>query len=72
MNMFELRVPFFLPMWRRVAVTLLSFGWAILELVNGNMFWAILFGAVGATATWQFFLSGWPEKESDQGRAPDS
>ena len=69
MNMFELRVPFFLPLWRRVAVSLLCFGWATLEFVNGNLFWAMLFGAAGATATWQFFLSGWPEKETDGGES---
>ncbi len=72
MNMFELRVPFFLPLWRRVAVTLLSVGWAILELVTGNLFWAILFGAIGAIATCQFFLSGWPDEASDQDNTPCS
>lgn len=64
-NLFELRVPFFIPLWRRVLVTAICLGWAMLELVSGAPFWAVIFGAMGVTALWQFFLSGWPEKEKD-------
>ena len=56
MRLFELRVPFFLPVWRRVAITGICFGWALFELATGAPFWAVLFGALGAMALWQLFL----------------
>lgn len=61
MTMFELRVPFFIPLWRRILTVAVCFGWAGFELMTGAVFWAILFGAFGVTALWQFFLSGWPD-----------
>ena len=70
MSMFELRVPFFVPLWRRILVMVICFGWAVFELMTGAVFWAILFGALGATAAWQFFLSGWPA--SSEGAGDDS
>lgn len=66
MKMFELRVPFFFPLWRRMVVTVICFGWAVMELATGSLFWTVLFVAMGGMATWQFFLSGWPEKTPDQ------
>ncbi len=65
--MFELRLPFFVPLWRRVVVTAICLGWALFELVSGEPFWAILFGAMGVMALWQLFLSGWPESENGSG-----
>ncbi len=63
--MFELRVPFFRPLWRRVLVSAICLGWGAFEFLTGAPFWAILFGAMGATAIWQFFLSGWPGDHDD-------
>ena len=65
MNMFELRIPFFRPLWRRIVVTVFCFGWAAMELVTNSPFWSILFGAIGGTAVWQLFLSGWPDQAQD-------
>ncbi len=63
-----MRAEFFLPIWRRIAVVVICFGWAIFELTSGAPYWALLFGAFGATATWQFFLSGWPENQGEKSR----
>lgn len=63
--MFDLQVPFFIPLWRRVVTVAVALGWAGLELVTGSVFWAILFGAMGAWAAWQFFVV-WNPKEPDQ------
>lgn len=60
MKMFELRVPFFVPLWRRIALTGFCFAWAGVELLYGAPTWALLVGALGAFAAWQFFFTGWP------------
>ncbi len=54
--MFDLDHPFFLPLWRRVAVAALCLGWAGLELARGALFWAVLFGGLGLYAAHGFFL----------------
>ncbi len=48
--------PFFAPLWRRVAIVVLAGGWAIVELLGGSPFWAILFGGITAVCIWQFFI----------------
>jgi hypothetical protein len=61
MRLFELQHPIFRPHWRRVLVVAICLGWAVFELATGSPFWAIIFGALGATAVWQFFLTPWRE-----------
>jgi len=60
MNLFGLQHPFFQPLWRRVVTVAVCLGWAMLEFATGAPFWGIIFGAVGAVAIWQFFLTPWP------------
>lgn len=49
------RHPFFRPLWRRLLVVGVAFGWAAFELITGSPGWAIMFGAMGVYAAWQFF-----------------
>ena len=37
------------------------FVWSLFEFVTGAPFWGIIFGGIGAVATWQWFFDGWPE-----------
>ncbi|NNE78876.1 MAG: hypothetical protein HKN18_01265 [Silicimonas sp.] len=53
---FKLRQPFFLPRSRRIAVTGVCLGWAVLELVTGNPFWSAMIGALGGYLAIEFFL----------------
>ncbi|WP_282024782.1 hypothetical protein [Limimaricola cinnabarinus] len=55
-RLFEVRSPFFVPVWRRVVVVVLVFGWALIELSQGAPGWALLFAAAGAWCAWQFFF----------------
>lgn len=57
---FDLQVPFFIPLWRRVAVVTIALAWAIFEFANGAPFWGFIFGAMGVFAAWELLLSGWP------------
>ena len=61
--MFDLNHPFFRPLWRRVAIVVIALGWALVELSGGNLFWAILFGALGVYAVWGFFIAFDPRDE---------
>ena len=56
---FDLAVPFFLPMWRRVLTAVVPLLWALVELANGQAFWALLFCALGVTAIWKFYTADW-------------
>lgn len=55
-SFFEVRHPFFRPLWRRVLVAGLCLVWAIFEFSSGAFFWAILFGACFVYLSWQFFV----------------
>ncbi len=69
MKLFDLQVPFFKPLWIRIAVTAFCFGWTVFELVSGSPFWAILFGAMGVYCAHQFFVAFDPKdpEEEDKG-----
>lgn len=67
MDPLGLRHPFFRPLWRRCVTVAFCLGWAALEFATANLFWGILFGAIGAAAVWQFFLVPWPE-DDESGR----
>lgn len=57
---FNLRVPFFYPLWRRIAVVAVALAWALFEFANGATFWGVVFAAMGLFAAWELLLSGWP------------
>lgn len=66
MRLIEPRHPFFRPLWRRIAVVVVSLGWALFELSTGAVFWAILFGAIGAYAAWEYFVVFDPANYEDK------
>ena len=55
-DLFNLRSPMMRPLWVRLLVTGLTLGWTVMELVNGNTGWALMFGAAGAWCAWEFFV----------------
>ncbi|WP_308915548.1 hypothetical protein [Jannaschia sp. LMIT008] len=54
--------PMFRPLWSRVLATVLVAGWTVMEVLNGAVFWAILFGAACAWMAWNFFVAFDPEE----------
>lgn len=58
---FDLQVPFFRPLWRRVATAGLPLVWAAFELLTGSVGWALIFAAAGLYAGYQFFVAWDPE-----------
>ena len=63
-GLFELRVPLFRPMWRRIAMVLVLFGWGLFEYSNQQVVWSMVFFAVGALAVYQYFFA-WKEPIED-------
>ena len=69
--MFELRVPFFKPLSRRIFTVVLFFGFGSLEFANNAVIWGIGFFALGSLAAYQFFFA-WidpPEPPDDTDQA---
>lgn len=65
--MFNLDTPFFRPVWVRVLTLVAAFGWALWELSNGAVVWAIVFGVLGAVAAWQFYIVDWSKYDAEDG-----
>ncbi len=55
MKYLELRHPFFLPRWRRVAVTAALFVWTGVEFLIGSPLFGVLTAALGLFCLYQFF-----------------
>lgn len=63
--MFDLQVPFFIPLWRRILTVGLTLGWAGFEVLTGSPAWGFLFGAAGIFCFYQFFVVWDPKTEDD-------
>lgn len=64
--MFDLRHPFFNPLWIRIVTVAVALGWAGLELVTGSPGWAMVFAAAGLYAGYAFFLNWHPEDDEER------
>ncbi|PRX35052.1 hypothetical protein SAMN05216257_102473 [Meinhardsimonia xiamenensis] len=53
----DLDVPFFLPLWRRVAVVVICLGWAGWEFSSGAPGWGLLFAAAGLYCGWALLVA---------------
>ena len=63
--MFDLQIPFFVPLWRRIVLVGLLLGWTTVEVLTGAFAWAILFGSIGVYAIYQFFVVWDPKLDED-------
>ncbi|MEL6800535.1 MAG: hypothetical protein AAFO80_11695 [Pseudomonadota bacterium] len=62
----DLRIPFFLPLWRRVATVAVLAIWTGIELIHGNPYWAMLSGGLGIYAAIEFFYRFNPDDFADK------
>ena len=63
--MFDLQVPFFIPLWRRLAVVAFCIGWAVLEWSYGENLWMMVSLAIAAYLAWAFFVTFKPREQQD-------
>jgi hypothetical protein len=66
MKFFDVRHPFFNPLWRRVLCVAILLGWAAMEFSGGSPFWGILFAAAGIYCASQFFLGYQPVEPEEE------
>lgn len=66
MKFFDLRHPFFLPLWRRIAAVGIAIGWLVLELVAGSPGWAALCAIVAVYFAYAFFIAFDPAEYKDR------
>jgi len=62
-KMFDVQVPFFAPMWRRVLAVVVLALWTIMEVSQQAWGWAALFGVAGAYIAHQFFVAWQPPED---------
>ena len=65
-EMFDVRHPFFKPLWRRVVATAACLLWALIEASNGATLWALLFAGAGGYLFWQFFVAFDPDQYDNE------
>ncbi|NLR96859.1 hypothetical protein HGP17_08415 [Rhizobium sp. P38BS-XIX] len=53
--------PLYKPLWVRILIVAVCFGWAGVETLGGQPFWAMLSGALGAYSAWMLLLNFKPQ-----------
>lgn len=59
--------PFLDPLWRRIVLIAVCAVWAIIEFMNGNMFWFSMVGALTVYGAYSYLYAYTP---SDRGKSP--
>ncbi len=62
-SLFDTNDPFFVPLWRRIAIVAFCGGWALLEWSWGEEIWMMASLAITAWLTWAFFIAFKPREE---------
>jgi hypothetical protein len=55
-SFFDPQHPWFKPLWVRILMIAICFGWALMEFTTKSTLWGIAFAAAGAYLVWQFFF----------------
>jgi len=72
MKLIDPNHPAYRRLWVRIAIVAVCFGWAVVELVTGDPFWAVLAGGAGAYSFYMLFWTFNPQPEVTQAMAePD-
>lgn len=58
-KLFDLAVPFFLPLWRRVLAATVPILWAVFEFSTANYFWGLIFLGLGGISAFKFITADW-------------
>ena len=61
MQLIDVNHPFYRPLWIRIAIVVFCFGWAVVELVGRQPFWAIISGALGVYSAYRLLFAFHPK-----------
>lgn len=70
LKFFDLAVPFFLPVWRRIVTVVAPVLWAMVEFANAQTVWGVMFLCFGGIAAWQFLTADWDAVAAEAARDP--
>jgi hypothetical protein len=62
--------PIYKPLWVRILIVAVCFGWAAVETLGSQPFWAMLSGALGAYSAWMLLLNFKPQPPAANVEAP--
>lgn len=61
----DVQLPFFIPLWRRIATFITVLIWFGLEVWGDNIMWAVLAGGIAIFIGHQFFFAFNPRSDDD-------
>lgn len=64
-RLFDVEIPFFLPVWRRITVVAVAVCWGLFEVSTGALFWGMIFVGMGSIAGWRFYTADWSAVAED-------
>jgi hypothetical protein len=64
-RLFDVEIPFFLPVWRRFAVVAVAVCWGLFEISTGALFWGMIFVGMGSMVGWRFYTADWSAVAED-------
>lgn len=67
MKFIDIGHPFYRPLWRRVVIVAICFGWGLFEFWSGAPVWGALFCAGGAWCAWALLWSYAPAPAEPEG-----
>jgi hypothetical protein len=59
LSFLDLKNEFYRPLWIRIVLLCILFGWGMFEFVTGAPFWGVIFAGIGVVALVQWFFSDW-------------
>ncbi|NLS15475.1 hypothetical protein HGP16_02750 [Rhizobium sp. P40RR-XXII] len=62
--------PLYKPLWVRILIVAVCFGWAAVETFGSQPFWAMLSGALGVYSAWMLLLNFKPQPPAATNDAP--
>ncbi|MBD9453785.1 hypothetical protein IB244_19865 [Rhizobium sp. RHZ02] len=72
MQLIDPNHPAYRPLWARILIVAVCFGWALVEMITGDPFWAVLSGGAGVYAAYMLFWNYKPQSpEADTAPSPD-
>jgi len=61
MQLIDPQHPAYRPLWARILIVAVCFGWALVEITTGDPFWAVLSGGAGVYAAYMLFWTYKPQ-----------
>ncbi|KQV64619.1 hypothetical protein [Rhizobium sp. Root1220] len=74
MQLIDPNHPSYRPLWGRILIVAVCFGWTAMEAIKGDPFWAVLAGGAGVYSAYVLLWSYKPPEPTEEkaAEAPDN